>query len=108
MILGLVLKGLRRGKARFACAAAGVAAAAGAVVFMFSLTATNDAQAPALAVRASAPWAMWKIDGQFGRGRGAPPPTAERKVAPDRGERQRGRGKNGKNKPKSRNCMSAS
>ena len=92
MIPGLVLKGLRRGKARFACAAAGVAAAAGAVVFMFSLTATNDAQAPALAARASAPWAMWKIDGQFGRGRGAPPPTVERKVAPDRGERQRGRG----------------
>lgn len=93
MILGLVLKGLRRGKARFACAAAGVAAAAGAVVFMFSLTATNDAQAPALAARASAPWAAWKIDGQFGRGRGAPPPqAAKHRAAPDRGGRQNGRG----------------
>jgi len=77
VIAGLVLKGLlRRGKARFACAATGVAAAAGAVVFVFSLSATNDAQAPALAARASAPWAAWKIEGRFGFGRGAPPPSA--------------------------------
>ena len=55
MILSLARKGLRRGKARFICAAAGVAAAAGAVVFTFSLAATNTAQAPALARRAAAP-----------------------------------------------------
>lgn len=89
MVLGLVLKGLRRGKARFACAAAGVAAAAGAVTFMFSLAATNDAQAPALAARASAPWAAWKVEGRFGR-RGAPPPAA--KVDETAGRRGRGRG----------------
>ena len=35
----LLLRGLARGKARFACAALGVAAAAGAVVFVFSLAA---------------------------------------------------------------------
>ena len=68
MILELMLRGLSRGKARFACAAAGVAAAAGAVVFMFSLAATNSAQAPALAKRAAAPWAAWRIEGSFGRG----------------------------------------
>ncbi len=67
MILQLVLKGLSRGKARFACAVAGVAAAGGAVVFMFSLTATNAAQAPALAKRAVTPWAAWQIEGGFGR-----------------------------------------
>ena len=86
MILGLVLKGLRSGKARFACAAAGVAAAAGAVTFMFSLAATNNAQAPALAARASAPWAAWKVEGRFGR-RGAPPPAAQ---GGERGEQGRG------------------
>ena len=62
MIFGLMLKGLARGKARFACAAAGVAAAVGAVVFTFSLAATTAAQAPALAKRASAPWAAWRFD----------------------------------------------
>ena len=51
---------------RFACAAAGVAIAAGAVVFMFSLTATNRAQAPALAMRAAAPWAAWCFDWPMG------------------------------------------
>ncbi len=61
MILSLMLKGLARGKARFACAAMGVAAACGAVVFMFSLTATNSAQAPALAKRATEPWAAWSL-----------------------------------------------
>ena len=61
MIPGLVLKGLRRGKARFICAASGVAVAAGAVVFMFSLAATNSAQAPALVERAAAPWSAWRI-----------------------------------------------
>ena len=42
-ILRLVLDGLKHGKARFACAAVGVAAAVGAVVFMFSLAKTNAA-----------------------------------------------------------------
>ena len=56
-----MIKGLARGKARFACAVAGIAAAVGAVVFMFSLTATNTAQAPALARRATAPWAAWQV-----------------------------------------------
>lgn len=63
MVLGLMLKGLRRGRVRFACAAAGVAVSVGVVVFMFSLTATNSAQAPALARRASAPWAAWSFGG---------------------------------------------
>ena len=67
MILRLMLRGLRRGKARFLCAVLGIAAAVGAVVFTFSLTATNAAQAPALAKRATAPWAAW----QFDEGRGS-------------------------------------
>ena len=70
MTLRLTLSGIAHGKARFACAAAGMAAAAGAVVFMFSLAATNSSQAPALARRASAPWNAWKIDGMRGRGEG--------------------------------------
>ena len=56
----------RGGKVRFACAAAGVAIAAGAVVFVFSLTATNRAQAPALAARAAVPWAAWRFDWPMG------------------------------------------
>ena len=69
-----MLKGLARGKARFSCAVAGIAAAVGAVVFTFSLAATNSAQAPALAKIAAAPWAAWRVDGDFGRrGGGAPP-----------------------------------
>ena len=56
MMFGLVLSGLRRGKARFMCAALGMAAAVGAVVFVFSLAATNSAQAPTLAKRAAKPW----------------------------------------------------
>ena len=51
----------RGGKVRFACAAAGVAIAAGTVVFMFSLAATNRAQAPALAARAASPWTAWSF-----------------------------------------------
>ena len=62
MILGLMLRGLKRGKARFMCAVLGIAAAVGAVVFTFSLTATNAAQAPALARRAAAPWAAWRFE----------------------------------------------
>ena len=67
MTLRLMLRGLRRGKARFLCAVLGIAAAVGAVVFTFSLTATNAAQAPALAKRATAPWAAWRFDGGMGR-----------------------------------------
>ena len=67
MILRLMLHGLKRGKARFLCAVLGIAAAVGAVVFTFSLTATNAAQAPALAKRAAAPWAAWQFDGGPGR-----------------------------------------
>lgn len=62
MIFSLMLKSLARGKARFACAALGVAAACGAVVFMFSLAATNSAQAPTLAKRATAPWQAWSMN----------------------------------------------
>lgn len=62
MIFRLMLRGLVRGKARFACAAMGVAAACGAVVFMFSLAATNSAQAPALAKQATAPWTAWSLE----------------------------------------------
>ena len=62
----LLLRGLARGKARFACAALGVAAAAGAVVFVFSLAETNAAQAPSLARRAAAPWAAWRFEGMPG------------------------------------------
>lgn len=71
----LLLRGLARGKARFACAALGVAAAAGAVVFVFSLAASNAAQAPSLARRAATPWAAWRFEGMpagpwgFGPGR---------------------------------------
>ncbi len=66
MLLGDLI--LRGGKTRFTCAAAGVAIAAGAVVFMFSLAATNRAQAPSLAARAAAPWAAWEFDSD-GEGR---------------------------------------
>ena len=58
MLIEMIARG---GKARFACAAAGVAAAAGAVVFVFSLAATNRAQAPAMAARACAPWKAWRF-----------------------------------------------
>ncbi len=67
MIFSLMFHGLERGKARFLCAVLGVAAAVGAVVFTFSLTATNAAQAPALAKRATAPWVAWRFDWGDGR-----------------------------------------
>ena len=63
MILGLVLRGIRYGKARLACAARGIALAVGALVFMTALVATNDAQAPDAARKACAPWAAWKVEG---------------------------------------------
>ncbi len=89
-ILRLVLDGLKHGKARFACAAVGVAAAVGAVVFMFSLAKTNAAQAPALAEEASRPWAAWRVEGWGGGMRRGPrsvagdeKPLAPIAVAPD-------------------------
>ncbi|MGN0852816.1 MAG: FtsX-like permease family protein [Kiritimatiellia bacterium] len=83
-----MLRGLKRGKARFLCAATGVAAATAAVVFMFSLAATTRAQAPALAKRAVVPWAAWRLEGAFGfRGRRDAPPDGraapDGRVAPD-------------------------
>ena len=74
-------------KARHVCAAFGIALAVGAVVFMQSLVATNDAQAPAVAKRLTAPWAAWKVEGLRLRGRGRPPmekgePSAAKRPAP--------------------------
>lgn len=69
-LLTLMAKGLANGKARFLCAAAGIAVATGTMVFMTSLVATNKAQAPQLAARACEPWAAWNINGiQLGFGR---------------------------------------
>ncbi|MBQ7188484.1 MAG: ABC transporter permease [Kiritimatiellae bacterium] len=85
MIFDLTWKSLRVGKARFRCAVAGVAIAAGAVAFVFSLAATNTAQAPALAKRASAPWAAWKFDapqGGWGGGRGGGRPEMGQRPVP--------------------------
>lgn len=94
----LLLRGLARGKARFACAVFGVAAATGAVVFVSALAATNAAQAPALAAKAAAPWAAWRLSGDFAFGRrgrrpapadaaeaGAKPDAAPRAARPDPG-----------------------
>ena len=78
MIFSLMLKGLAKGRARFACAVLGVAISAGTIVFSSSLAATNRAQGPMLAERASAPWAAWKVDGiATGFGRGAPQQKAD-------------------------------
>ena len=60
MLFSLCIKSLRRAKARFLCAVAGIAIASGAVVFTTSLVATNDAQAPLIAARASTPWQAWR------------------------------------------------
>ena len=60
VVLEIVLAGLKRGKARFLCAVVGIAAATGAIVFMTSLVATNDAQAPFAAQGAAVPWAAWR------------------------------------------------
>ena len=82
MLFRLMLKGVAKGRVRFLCAVAGVAIAIGTLTFMTSLVATNQAQAPELARRACAPWAAWKVDGiQVGRGRGMPPPAAEKDKA---------------------------
>ena len=77
MIANLTLTGLRTGKARFACAVAGVAVAVGALVFMTSLVATNDAQAPLAAQKGGAPWAAWRLDGVTTGFRRERPPGAK-------------------------------
>ena len=72
-------------KARHICAALGIALATGSIIFMHSLIATNDAQAPTVARQLTAPWSAWQIEGLKMRGRrGAPPPS--------KGEIQRGHG----------------
>ena len=82
MVFKLMLKGLRTGKARFACAVVGLAVAVGTLVFMTSLVATNNAQAPLAAQKGCAPWAAWRTDGvQLGFRRKFTPPGA--KAAPD-------------------------
>ena len=91
MILSLMFRGLKRGKVRFLCAVLGIAAAVGAVVFTFSLTATNAAQAPTLAKRAAVPWAAWRLDGVRMRfGRGQPPPRENGERPGRRPEGRRG------------------
>lgn len=84
-VFRLLVDGLRRGKARFVCAIAGVAVASGVLVFITSLVATNNAQAPRVAEVACAPWGAWRLDGvqmRFGRGRPSkaeiPTPAAPR------------------------------
>ena len=71
-------------KARHICAVLGIAIAVGSVIFMQSLLATNDAQAPAVAKRLTAPWGAWKVEGLKMRG--------GRGGMPAKGEVQRGHG----------------
>ena len=63
MILKTVIRGIGNGKARFACAAVGIALAVGSLVFTTSLVATNNAQAPDAARKACAPWSAWQVEG---------------------------------------------
>lgn len=63
MIFSLAIKNILRGKVRFLCAVLGIAAAGGAVDFVFSLEATNDAQASVRAAKTVSPWKSWKIEG---------------------------------------------
>lgn len=70
---------------RFLCATFGIAVAVGSVIFMQSLVASNDAQAPAVARRLTAPWSAWRVDGVrvgprggFGRPKMAEHPPAHR------------------------------
>ena len=65
-------------KVRHICAIAGIAVAVGSVVFMQSLVASNDAQAPETARRLSAPWGAWKVEGLRMRGRRGVPPAEGR------------------------------
>ncbi len=62
MIFSLMLRGLRTGKARFACAALGVAVATGSLVFTTSFLATSNAQAPRRAAESCAPFAAWQVE----------------------------------------------
>ena len=62
-------------KARRLSAVLGVAVAAGAVVFIGSLVATNDHQARAVAARLSAPWQSWQVTGLRERGVRSEKPT---------------------------------
>ena len=83
VVLEIVLAGLKRGKARFLCAVVGIAAATGSIVFMTSLVATNDAQAPFAAQGAAIPWVAWRtVDDGGGAPRGAPRGAPDRKVPP--------------------------
>jgi len=61
-MLSFVFREIACGKARFVCATLGFALAVGALVFMTSLVATNNAQAPDAARKACAPWAAWQVD----------------------------------------------
>lgn len=81
MLFKLVLNGMKTGKARVACAVAGVAAAVGALVFTSSLAQTNAAQAPQAAEKAAAPFVAWKVDSiHFPQRRGAAKaPLSDRK-----------------------------
>lgn len=63
IVFKMVAGAMRNGKARVACAVAGIAVATGAYVFTASLAHTNSAQAPAAAEKASSPWAAWKTEG---------------------------------------------
>ncbi len=67
MIFALMLRSLRRGKARVVSATLGMALATGALIFTASLVATNRAQAPRRAVRAAVPFAAWRTDAQDAR-----------------------------------------
>ena len=81
MTARLALRGIARGKARFLCAVAGVAAAVGAVTFVFSLAATYAAQAPALARRACAPWGSWRFAWAKDGGKAPAPPESGGRAA---------------------------
>jgi len=97
MILKLVIRGVRDGKARFLSAVLGVALAVGALVFMTSLVATNNAQAPDAARKACAPWFAWQTeDIQIGF-----PPRGDRpQQSPQKGDRpQQEKGDRPQNRP---------
>lgn len=80
MTFRLALRFIARGKTRFVCAAAGVAAAAGIAAFSFWLAETNSAQAPALAAKAAAPWTAWTAHGPQARRGAARTPAPDLKL----------------------------
>ena len=89
MIARLAIKHILRGKVRFLCAILGVAAAGGAINFVFSLEATNNAQAPAKAEKVLAPWKSWKIEGvRIFPGRNAAAAEARGKTSRDEAARR--------------------